>query len=64
MRRFNNWLNKAYTRKDCLVGTVISMVISLIYLAFAFGYIYDLQKKFEKLRDKIFHKNNYSSKDV
>jgi hypothetical protein len=64
MRRFNNWLNKAYTRKDCLMYTVIGMVISLIYLAFAFGYFYDLQEKSEKLRDKIFHKNNYSSRDV
>ena len=64
MRRFNNWLNKAYTRKDCLVYTVISMVISLIYLAFAFGYIHYLLEKFEKLRDKIVHKHNYSCKDV
>lgn len=64
MKRFNNWLNKAYTRKDYLVWTVIGMVYSLIYLAFVFGYISDLSGKVKKLIGNIFHKNNYSSKEI
>lgn len=53
MKKLNEWLDKPITWKSSLIASLISVIISLIYYAFLFGWFKKLGEKIVDIFDDI-----------
>lgn len=53
MKKLKEWINKPITWKDSIIATVISMILSFIYMAFMFGWFKILGNKISEMFDDI-----------
>ena len=53
MKKLKEWINKPITWKDSIIATVISMILSFIYMAFMFGGFKILGNKIGEMFDDI-----------
>lgn len=53
MKKLKEWINKPITWKDSIIATVISMILSFIYMAFMFGWHKVVAEKIIDMFDEV-----------
>ena len=53
MKKLKEWINKPITWKDSIIATVISMILSFIYMAFMLGWFKILADKIGEMFDDV-----------